>query len=235
MVFLLLLVGAGVPATTALGYWLPGDKALSLCQAALGFFILVTFSRKQELGKAVGGLLLWALWLIPVSVAAVMLWPELSAAKVWKGPAYWEEMGRWIREGLGSEAQPGEFMWRQLRDLALISGASFLTGGALGLWGGTVMMGKMNFYVGKLLATSAEPWTAALYAWQPYALCRVAGYILIGASAAQPLLAQVSGTKPGRKPLLYLMLGVVLVFADLILKTWLQPVWREALKRASAL
>lgn len=235
MGFLILLVVLGTPLTTAMGYWLPGAYALSLCQASLGFFILVFYSRKQELGRAVGGLLLWAAFLIPVTVAFVAMLPELSAAKIVHGPAYWEEMSRWIREGVGAETRPGVHILTQLRDLALIAGSSFLSGGAAGLFGGAIMMGKMNFYVGKLLLSSADPWTTAFYAWQPYALCRVAGYVLVGASAAQPLLGQVSGFKPTRKALFYLILGLILVFMDIVLKSLLQPAWREALKRASAL
>ena len=225
----------GVPLTTALGYALPGPYSLALCQASLAVGLLWFYSRKQELGRALGGLLIWAAWLIPVSVAFDYFLPELSSEKIPQGTSYWLEMSRWIREGVGTEAEPRVFIGRQLRDLVLICGASFLTGGAAGLFGGVLLMGKMNFYVATLLSEAADPWTAALYAWQPYALVRVAGYVLVGGVAAQPLLGQLSGFKPNKKALLYLILGLMLVFLDLILKTALQPHWREALKRASGL
>ena len=76
--------------------------------------------------------------------------------------------------------------------------------------------------------------TVLLFGWQPWALCRVAAFVVLGVVLAEPLLARLKGypyrgLSSARRYLAWAAAGIA---ADWILKAALAPAWREALAAA---
>ena len=96
---------------------------------------------------------------------------------------------------------------------------------------GAVLMNYMGFYVASLARAGVPPWAVVLFGWQPWAICRVAAFCVLGVVLAQPLLAPpdrgVAAPAGRRRPLVIAAAAVLL--ADVVLKAMLAPdvgAWR---------
>jgi hypothetical protein len=143
-------------------------------------------------------------------------------------------MFHWIRTGVGTEGSVRSFLPQHLIHLAVFVGLSLVTASALSILMGAVLMNYMSYYVASLARAGASPWAVALCGWQPWALCRVAAFCILGAVLAEPALGKVHGWKGGRlrdaRP--YLATAAGLILADWLLKWALAPTWGEVLRRA---
>jgi hypothetical protein len=176
-------------------------------------------------------MLVWATALAVLGTASFALWPEPADAVVLNGPQYRDEMFRWIRTGEGREGNLGGFLPQHLLHLAAFLALSLATASAASILMGAVLMNYMSFYVASLAWAGAPGWAVVLLGWQPWALCRVAAFCVLGAVLAEPLLSRVflySYPGPGavRRYLVWAGLGIL---ADVVLKTALAPVWRAEL------
>lgn len=91
--------------------------------------------------------------------------PEAAEAAVLRGESYRAEMMTWLATGEGAEGDPGPFLPFHLQRLPLFLPLSLLSGGALGLVMGAVMVNSMDFFVASCaLASSGVP---AALAWFP--------------------------------------------------------------------
>lgn len=227
---LLMLVG-GVPAAYALALGLAAMGfglarwALPLLLAAPAIHGLWRYLSEGRRSEAVRLMLGWALALAVFGPLAMAIAPEAAEASVLGGGEYRDEVMAWLATGEGAEGDIRLFLPVHLQRLALFAPLSLVSGGALGILMGAVMMNFMDFFVASYAAASSG--VPALLAWFPWALCRVAAFVILGVVTAEPLvrrLARVSvPLQPGRRRLLYAAGG--LLVADVVLKAALAPIW----------
>jgi len=97
---------------------------------------------------------------------------------------------------------------------------------------GAVLMNYMGHYVGTLAAASRRPAITALLAWHPWAVIRIASFVVIGVVLSAPLLSRVIGFRvdraAARRLLLWAAAGLVV---DIGMKTLLAPAWQRLLLR----
>ena len=231
-----LVLATVTPILTAVGYFSGLFWLLPLLQVAAAYPWMILDLRRGGVAKALPRMLAWAL-LIAVSVEALaFFFPAEGATSVLNGATYREEMLRWIRTGVGKESSPSLFLPEHLLHLAAFLVLSLATGGFLSLLMGAVMMNFMSFYVGSLLMISVRPVRVILCGWPPWAVLRVAAFVLIGLCLAEPVLF-AAGRRLGRPPAppggprgaWYLVAGVLLL-SDIVLKFVFATVWAALLR-----
>ena len=99
---------------------------------------------------------------------------------------------------------------------------------------GAALMNYMAFYVASLSRAGVPAGTVLLLGWQPWAICRVAAFVVLGVVLAEPLLSRVrpygyDGIRAARP---FLMVAAGGIAADWILKALLAPHWRAGLAAA---
>lgn len=174
---------------------------------------------------ALRAMLFWALALAVFGPLAMALAPDAAEAAVLRGAAYRDEMIAWLATGEGAEGDWRLFLPIHVQRLLVFLPLSLLSGGALGLLMGAVMMNFMDFFVASYAAASTG--VPAALAWFPWSLGRVAAFVILGVVTAEPLVRRVARTasplRPGRLRLLGIAAGLLL--ADSVLKAMLAPVW----------
>ena len=204
---------------------------LPVVPQAIVFARLVRERRGKE---AVSSALFWSLALTVSTIAASAVLPEAATKSIWRAGAFRDEMLAWIATGRGAEGSIALFLPRVLTEFALVLALSAVTAGAAALFLGGLLLGYMNGYVGWVVShadPSASPIVTALIAWPPWSVCRVISFIFAGTAAAlwgyPRLLARGAPRVPIRP---YLALSVALLLADIGLKWWLAPIWRDLLR-----
>lgn len=174
--------------------------------------------------------LLWAASLSASIIAATAHDPVAMERIVLNGPAYRDEMLAWLATGVGREGDPARFVPQHLLHLGGFVVLAAASAGLLGLALGAVLVGYMSFYVG-VLASGPEPALGALCGWPPYAVLRVAAYVLLGVVLARPLLARLARRAlPPMATHRYLVTAAALLAADLLLKTLIAARWAALLR-----
>lgn len=221
---LLLLVSAAAvsyPVGLALGQaWL-----LPLLNAAPAYAVMTARLGRGDRRGAVVAMLVWAATLALFGTLAFALWPSVPDSMVINGPAYRDEMLRWIRTGEGSEGSLRLFLPQHLLHLALFVALSLATASVVSIVMGAVLVNYMDFYVASLARAGAPVWAVALLGWQPWALCRVAAFCTLGAVLAEPLLRRMRRTAATGAVRPYLLGAAAGILADWILKAALAPRW----------
>ncbi len=227
---LLLLIG-GVPFGYAFGFWL-ASFGFGFARWLLPFLIagpairaLWNYLREGERRQALGLMLGWTLAVMVFGPVVMAFAPEAAEAAVLRGTDYRSEMMAWLMTGEGAEGDLRLFLPIHLQRLALFLPLSLVSGGALALLMGAVMMNFMNFFVASFAAASSG--VPAVLAWFPWSLCRVAAFVILGVVTAEPLVRRLGKVEvplqPGRGRLLWAAGGMLL--ADGILKAALAPAW----------
>jgi hypothetical protein len=227
---LLMLMG-GVPAAYAVGLWLgsmgfgAAHWVLPLLLAAPAIHGLWRYLGEGRRSEAVRLMLGWALALVVFGPLAMAIAPAAAEAAVFQGDSYNDEMTAWLATGEGAEGDLRLFLPVHLQRLALFVPLSLISGGALGLLMGAVMLNFMDFFVASYAAAASG--VPAALAWFPWALCRVAAFVILGVASAEPLVRRLGKVtaplEPGRRRLLCLAGG--LLIADVVLKAALAPMW----------
>ena len=190
--------------------------------------------RERRAEPAVLAAILWALSLTISTIAASALFSEAASKSIWHAGAFRDEMLGWIATGRGAEGDPALFLPRVLVEYVLVLALSAVSMGAAALFLGGLLLGYMNGYVGWVVShadPSASPIVAAITAWPPWSVCRVLSFILAGTAGAlwghPRIFARGAERAPTRK---LLIASMVLLLADIGLKWWLAPIWREFLR-----
>jgi len=240
-----LLVPLLTVAAAVLGFALDSPWLLPLLTAAPGYAALVMTLRRATRGRAVLMMLWWAGWLALSMILLTLSRPDRAESVIFHGAAYRDEMFRWLTTGEGRESSPALFLPQHIVHASVFSALALLTGSALAVLMGAVLMNYMSFYVGALIAECAgSPAQAAatFLAWNPWSMVRVASFIVLGVVLAEPLLARLGILRKGSPPpgsrtgwILAAAGGLLL---DIVLKTLLAPSWpsllRECFSPASA-
>jgi hypothetical protein len=176
---------------------------------------------------AVVAMLCWAGGVAVCATASFALWPSPVDRLILHGPEYRDEMFAWIRTGQGTESSLLLFVPQHATHLALFVAASLLTGSALSIAMGAVLMNYMSFYVASLFRAGTPAWAVVLLGWQPWALCRVAAFAILGAVLGEPLILRMAGRRyPGlRAARPWLIAAFALLLADVAIKAALAPRW----------
>lgn len=230
------MIPLGVVAATALSYvaglalghpWL-----LPVLNTAPAYAAMVFLLERQRRGEAVRVVLVWAAALAVCGTAAFAVWPGAVDAAVLNGPAYRDEMFAWILTGEGREGEPSRFLPQHLLHLGAFVALSVLTASAASILLGAVLMNYMAFYVASLYRAGVPPLEVVLLGWQPWALCRVAAFCILGVVLAEPLLSRLRGYKYRGlgSPRPYLLAAAVGILLDWVLKATLAPVWGRLLR-----
>jgi hypothetical protein len=191
--------------------------------------------REQRSQSALSVSLLWALAVSISTIAAAAVFPEAAAKSIWHASAYRDEMLRWIATGRGAEGNIKLFLPRVLVEYALVLGLSAVSIGAAALLLGGLLLGYMNGYVGWVVVhadPSSLPLVTAATAWPPWSVCRVVSFVLAGTAAAAWGYPRILARGSQRTPVArYVIASAVFLLADIGLKWWLAPIWRELLSK----
>jgi len=218
------------PLGLALGQaWL-----LPLLNTAPAYVLMVILLRHGKRREAVIAMVVWAASLAVFGTASFALWGEDPGRLVLHGPEYREEMFQWIRTGSGREGSLRAFLPQHLSHVGVFVAASLATGSALSMLMGAVLMNYMAFYVASLARHGVPTTTVILLGWQPYALCRIASFCILGVVLAEPLLSRMlpypySGLLGSRR---YLWLAATGIGLDWVMKAMLAPRWGALLRSA---
>jgi hypothetical protein len=173
---------------------------------------------------------LWAVSLSATIIALASRDPETIGRLVVRGAEYRDEMFAFIRAGEGVESDPSRFLPQHALHLAGFVILAVTTGGLAAMFLGSVLVGYMSYYVGALAAAGA-PLTAFLLGWPPWAILRVAAYVLLGVALSHPLLAALAGrTLPFSSRRAWYLAALGLLLADAVLKALLAPTWAALLR-----
>lgn len=205
---------------------------LPLLNTAPAYVAMASRLRSGDRRGAVVAVLAWGATLAICGTLAFALWPADPGETVVNGPRYRDEMFHWVRTGEGAEGSPGLFLPQHLLHLAAFVVLSLSTASAVSMLVGAVLMNYMSFYVASLARAGAPIWAVVLLGWQPWALCRVAAFCVLGAVLSEPLLSRLvaypyAGLGTARR--LFVAAGAGLL-ADCFLKASLAPLWGRWLR-----
>jgi hypothetical protein len=223
LTLMVLASAAAYPVGLAIGVrWL-----LPVLNTVPAYVAMVILLRRGRRDGAVGAMLLWAATLAVCGTLSFRFWPTPVDAVVWHGPEYRAEMFHWIRTGIGREGHLSQFLPQHLLHLAAFVVLSLATASALSIFGGAVLMNYMDFYVASLGRAGVPGWATTLFGWQPWALCRVAAFCILGVVLSEPLLGRLASRRfPGFGPARrWLAIAAALLLADWVLKAALAPTW----------
>jgi hypothetical protein len=234
MTRLTLVVLLATALSYPLGLLLGGGILLPVLNTAAAYAAMVVLLRRGDRQAAVTLMLLWAATLALCATLSFAFWPSDPGPLVVNGPAYRDEMFHWIRTGEGREGDPSRFVPQHVLHLAAFVAVSLGTASALAMTGGAVLMNYMAFYVASLARAGMDGGTVARLGWQPWAICRVAAFVVLGVVLAEPLLSRLARyPRPGLRTVKpYLLAAMAGIAADWILKALLAEHWRRGLAAA---
>lgn len=214
-----------------LGLLLGGGIVLPVLNTAAAYAAMVFLLRRGERRQAVGLMLAWAATLAACATVTFAMWPSDPGPLVLNGPQYRDEMFHWIRTGEGREGRPAEFIPQHVLHLAGFVVLSLATASAASMALGAALMNYMGFYVASLHRAGAPADAVLLFGWQPWAICRVAAFVVLGVVLAEPLLSRLRPySYPGlRAARPFLIAAAAGIAGDWILKSLLAAHWRAAL------
>lgn len=233
------------PAAVALARATGGPFVLPIAATLVAWPVLAILVARGRRAAAAGAVLAWAATLSATLIVMTAPAPAGMDPMVLNGPAYRDEMFGFIRTGAGREADPGQFVPQHLLHVTAFALLAVLSGGLLGIAMGAALVGYMSFYVGSLAAACPGSLLPYVAGWPPWAILRVAGFVLIGVVLAEPAIAALHRRAGGpstaksrwwvdpRGPRFArraLGLAFGLLLADIAMKTWLAPHWARLLR-----
>lgn len=217
-------------ASYAVGWAIGSPWLLPVLNAAAGYPFMAAALVRGRGRAAIGRMLVWALALAVCATTLAYARPQRTASLFLNAAAYEREMLAWISTGEGRESRPREFVPQHALHAAVFCGLSLASGSALAMPMGAVLMNYMGHYAGTLGVRARSP-LVAVAAWHPWALVRVASFVILGVVLAGPVLFRVTRrrwrwTWPAVAWLAVAAAGLVL---DAVLKAGLAGPWRRLL------
>ena len=226
------LVVLATVASYAVGWVVRLPVLVPILNTLASYPFMVLALRRGDLRLALIRMLVWALSLGLCATLVSYVRPWESGDLFLRGPSYRTEMFVWVMTGRGAESTPSQFIPGQLADAALFAVCALVTGGALAMAMGAVLMNEMGHYAGSLAAASAHPALTLILAWHPWAVIRIVAFVVLGVVLSVPLLSRIGGIRVDRTLALRLTgwaaAGLV---ADVALKAALAPSWQRLLLR----
>jgi hypothetical protein len=143
-------------------------------------------------------------------------------------------MFHWIRFGGGTEGDWRRFLPLHVTHLVVFVIVSLLTGSLASITGGAVLTNYMNGYVASIHRAGAPLWATLFFGWQPWAICRVAAFCILGVVLAGPVLSLVFRYPrlPWKSLRPWVLIAGFLILTDWTLKATLAPTWGRILNSA---
>ncbi len=231
-VFLVVAIALSYPIGIALDPWF----LLPLLNALPAWWIMTKRLRAGDLRGAVLLMLVFPLALAVFGTLSLALWPTTDGfpPRVFNGVEYRLEMFHWIRFGGGTEGNWRLFLPLHITHLVVFVALSLLTGSLVSITGGAVLTNYMNGYVASIHRAGAPLWATVFFGWQPYAICRVAAFCILGVVLAEPVLSRVFRypAQPWKNVRPWVLIAGFLILADWTLKAAIAPTWGRVLNSA---
>jgi hypothetical protein len=217
-------------ASYAVG-WFVKPGIVPILNTLASFPFMVAALRQNRVRLAIARMLVWAATMGICATAMSYVWPLPTNRLFLRGADYRNEMFEWVQTGRGAESSPSIFIPAQARDAAIFSALAVATGGVVAMPMGAVLMNQMGHYVGALAAWSARPAVTMILGWHPWAVIRIASFVVIGVVLSIPVLSRVFGfdadwKAPARRYLPWAAGGLAV---DIVLKSLLAPAWHRLL------
>lgn len=230
LLFAYLLIGTII--AVASGFAAQNKYLLPALQIAVAYPVLYSLLVQKQRIRAILAMLFWALCVAIVMITASIHFYDRGANSIIHGTAYVQEMFYWIKTGIGAESNPWQFVPQHLLHFIVFSILSVITASILSLFMGAILMNYMSFYVASVILASNDKLLATLMGWHPWAIFRVASFVLLGVILAEPTICRIKKMDYEyasiRKYYWLALHGLVL---DVILKTLLAPWWSVMLRR----
>ncbi|MFM9962242.1 MAG: hypothetical protein ACKV2Q_13595 [Planctomycetaceae bacterium] len=114
-----------------------------------------------------------------VNITLAAWYPERLSVILPQGLRYWQESRAWIETGINSEYELRSWIPAHLQLAAGLLPLAYLSWGLIPVAAGFEQCDMMNFYVGRLIAESSNPWVAGGLGWHPWSLCRGIGAVFL--------------------------------------------------------
>src|SRR5919197_2624339 len=150
------------------------------------FPFMVASLRRGDVADAIVRMLIWAAALGICATSIAYKWPDTAATLFVHGAEYRREMFEFVLTGRGAEGNIRQFLPQHLLHAAIFSALALATAGTLAMTLGAALMNYMADYVGGLEAVSAHPVRTMALAWVPWALIRIASFVVLGVVLAGP-------------------------------------------------
>jgi hypothetical protein len=209
---------------------------LPLLNALPAWWLMARRLRAGDLRGAILLMLVFPLALAVFGTTYLALWPTDNhlTPLVINGPEYREEMFQWIRFGGGTEGNWRRFLPLHITHLVGFVVVSLLTGSLVSITGGAVLTNYMNGYVASIHRAGAPLWATVFFGWQPWAICRVAAFCILGVVLSEPVLSRVFRypAQPWAKVRPWILIAGSLIAADWTMKASLASTWGRTLNSA---
>lgn len=231
-IVLIVAIALSYPIGLALDPWV----LLPLLNALPAWWIMTKRLRVGDLRGAALLMLVFPLALAVFGTLSLALWPTTDGLppRVFNGPEYRQEMFHWIRFGGGTEGNWRLFLPLHVTHLVVFVILSLLTGSLASIVAGAVLTNYMNAYVASIHRAGAPLWATIFFGWQPYAICRVAAFCILGVVLAEPVLSRVFRYRPQpwNRVRPWVLVASVLILADWTIKAAIAPTWARILNSA---
>jgi len=213
--------------------WLIGVPALvPFLNAAPAWWLMARALRRGQVNRAIAVMLVWAATLaVCATTMSAFGWTQRGGGELFLQSDYKRQMISWVQTGIGPESDPSTFVPRHLAYATVFTAAAVATGGILAMPMGAVLMNSMGDYVGTLAARGAHPVPLVVLGWHPWALLRIAGFVILGVVLSGVGLSRVWAFEYSlSSQRRWLTIGVALLGIDIALKWMLAPAWSRLLR-----
>ena len=213
--------------------WLIGVPALvPFLNAAPAWWLMAQALQRRQVNRAIAVMLLWAATLaVCATTMSAFGWTRRAGAELFLQADYKTQMLAWVRTGVGPESDPATFVPRHLAYAGVFAAAAIATGGVLAMPMGAVLMNSMGDYVGTLAAQGAHPVPLVMLGWHPWAVIRIAGFVILGVALSGVMLSRVLTFEYSlRAQQRWVGIALALLALDIALKWMLAPAWSPLLR-----
>ena len=232
MMLRVVVLAAGTVLSYALA-WQIGIPALVPALNVLPALPFLYLSLRQgRTRRAIVEMLVWAATLAAAATVISYLDPVRSGRLFIHAEAYRRDMFFWVLTGIGAESDPAQFVPTQSMHAALFCALSYVSASLLSMPMGALLMNYMGHYVGALAAVSRHPLLTAFAAWVPWAVIRIASFVVLGVVLAGPVSSRLLRFRFRlRDHFPELALALTGLLTDIVLKAALAPHWHLLLRR----
>jgi len=198
------------------------------------FPFMIDSLRRGNVSEAIVRMLVWAAAL-GVCATAIGYWRPAEAGRLFiNADAYRREMFTYLLTGVGAEGDIQRFLPQHALHATIFCGLALATGSAAAMPMGAVLMNYMGAYVGALAAAGAHPLAVVALAWVPWALLRVASFVVLGVVLSGPALGRMFGF-PYRLAAQrgWIRLAIAGLAVDVAMKWALAHAWRDMIRSAA--
>jgi hypothetical protein len=207
---------------------------LPVLNVLAAFPFMVAALRRGNVPDAIVRMLIWAASMAVCATMASYLAPAETSTLFLHGDAYRREMFEFVLTGRGAEGNIRIFLPQHLLHATAFCALALATGSILAMPLGAVLMNYMAYYVGALGAASLQPIKAMALAWVPWALIRIASFVVLGVVLGGPVLGRVGGFEYRlRDQRRWIALALIGLVVDVILKWAIAPSWRGLIRAAA--